>query len=409
MDLCWSPGSPVSFGETDVRIALVCGYFDWFSGYQEVALAEAFSRYAEVEVIAGDRVSPIFNDAHLEKLGRHRAYDSGTTIENGVTVTRFPVREVRSMVWSSQAVSYLRRSDHDLVVQVMPGQGLPIAASLASAGKRRVALYGDNAAMWLALPQWKQALKWVAFTISKGLAYRYVNSRAVHAYGYTPDTITRLRGFFGSTPADVLPLAYDADRFFHDADLRRATRSQLGLREDDVLVITVGKFQRYKGIEDIVEAVDRTSRQDVNLRVLLVGADSSEYSDEIRAMVAGRDQDAVPVEVLDFRDAESLNALYNAADIGVWPRLPAISIQQAMGTGLFVVLPQNQWVGHLVEPGTGKYFEAELGIEGLARALDEYSGADRTDERRDERARRNSRFSGDGIARQVLEHVGLSH
>nr|WP_227467852.1 glycosyltransferase [Nocardioides lijunqiniae] len=263
--------------------------------------------------------------------------------------------------------------------------------------------------MWLALPQWKQALKWVAFTISKGLAYRYVNSRAVHAYGYTPDTITRLRGFFGSTPADVLPLAYDADRFFHDADLRRATRSQLGLREDDVLVITVGKFQRYKGIEDIVEAVDRTSRQDVNLRVLLVGADSSEYSDEIRAMVAGRDQDAVPVEVLDFRDAESLNALYNAADIGVWPRLPAISIQQAMGTGLFVVLPQNQWVGHLVEPGTGKYFEAELGIEGLARALDEYSGADRTDERRDERARRNSRFSGDGIARQVLEHVGLSH
>jgi hypothetical protein len=36
--------------------------------------------------------------------------------------------------------------------------------------------------------------------------------------------------------------------------------------------------------------------------------------------------------------------------------MPAITIQQAMGTGLKVVLPKNDLVGHLLRPDSGEYF-----------------------------------------------------
>ena len=56
------------------RALLLTGYFDWFSGYQETALAAWFPRYADTEVIASDRVSPMFSDAHLAGLGISRRY-----------------------------------------------------------------------------------------------------------------------------------------------------------------------------------------------------------------------------------------------------------------------------------------------------------------------------------------------
>ncbi len=55
---------------------------------------------------------------------------------------------------------------------------------------------------------------------------------------------------------------------------------------------------------------------------------------------------------------KEINAYLNAADIGVWPRQPAVSIQEAMGTGIFVVLPRTNEVSHLLREGSGQYFES---------------------------------------------------
>jgi len=54
-----------------------------------------------------------------------------------------------------------------------------------------------------------------------------------------------------------------------------------------------------------------------------------------------------------------LNGIFNASDVGVWPVLPAVTIQQSMGTGLPVVLPRNEWVGHLLRCESGRYFSPD--------------------------------------------------
>src|ERR1035437_1580356 len=101
------------------RVLLVSGYFDWFSGYQEIGLAAWFQRYATTEVIACDRVSPMFTDAHLAELGIARRYEAGTREENGVKMTRFSTFEKRSMVWSTEARKYIESQAYDLIIQTM--------------------------------------------------------------------------------------------------------------------------------------------------------------------------------------------------------------------------------------------------------------------------------------------------
>ena len=123
------------------RVLLLTGYFDWFSGYQETGLAAWFPRYATTEVIASDRVSPIFSDAHLAELGMPRRYEAGTRVENGVKVTRFSTSEKRSMVWSTEARTYIESQQYDLIVQVMPGQVMPVAGTFARNQAVRAVLY----------------------------------------------------------------------------------------------------------------------------------------------------------------------------------------------------------------------------------------------------------------------------
>src|SRR5665648_1252358 len=124
------------------RVCLVSGYFDWFSGYQETVLAKWLGRYTNTEVVAGDRVSPIFSDEHLSRISVDRRYVPGATTRDGVTVTRFATRELRSMLWSADVRKYIASQPYDLIIQAMPGQILPLAATLTRNQCTRVALYG---------------------------------------------------------------------------------------------------------------------------------------------------------------------------------------------------------------------------------------------------------------------------
>ncbi|MBM7798544.1 glycosyltransferase involved in cell wall biosynthesis [Microlunatus panaciterrae] len=386
---------------------IIAGYFDWFSGYQETALATAFAKIADTEVVASNRVSPAFNDTHLSKLGMDRDYQIGSREEHGVTVTRFAAREKRSMVWSTEAARYLSDRPYDLVVQVMPGQIFSVAPSLTRNPARRVVLYGDNRAMWGHLSRLQRMLKGTAFAMSKGVVYAFVNARADKTYGYTPNTLNRLRAFRAGSPMEVMPLAYSPERFFFSDDLRQATRARLGFTEDERVILAAGKFEQRKRLDWLISAFEHLAVQNQNLRLILVGADSSTHSKQLEEQIAGSPH-SHRVTVMGFVDSQELNAIFNAADLAVWPRNPAITIQQAMGTGLPVVLPENDLVGHLIRPGTGLYYPLTMGheVRALQRALQEvlmtfdYSGEGRLS-----RLEVNSWLSADSIAASLVKET----
>ena len=391
------------------RVLLLSGYFDWFSGYQETGLAAWLPRYATTEVIASDRVSPIFSDEHLAALGISRRYEAGTRIENDVKVTRFSTSERRSMVWSSEARTYIQSRQYDLIVQVMPGQVMPVAGTLARNKTVRAVLYGDNTAMWSHLSKIQRVMKRTVFAVSKGPLYTLVNLRADLVYGYTPNTVSRLKLFSGGKQMSVLPLAFDPKKFYFDEGIRNSRRLSMGYAESDIVIVAAGKFQRKKRLDLLVQGFSRLASRHAGLKLLVVGADESAYSQEFKAQIDADSILSKLVSVMAFVDATELNSIFNAADIGVWPKIPAITIQQAMGTGLKVVLPKNDLVGHLVLPDSGTYFNElddsdSTRIE-MAIASQLSDGWGDTDRR--QRADINAWLGADMITSALLQEAGL--
>ena len=393
---------------------LVCGYFDWFSGYQETGLARALAPLVEAHVLAGDRVNPIFSDAHLERVSQKRNYPPGTSVENGVTLTRVRCHERRSMLWSSEAKHLIADGDYDLVIQVMPGQVLPAAASLAGGHIQRSVLYGDNVAMYAALGSLTAKFKYLAFGMTKGPLYGFVNRRASHLYGYTPNTLSRLAPFLARRDMKLLPLAFDSAIFEHRDDLRTLWRTAHGYTEDDIVVLAAGKIQRQKRIEDLTRAMALLRDRHPDVRLHIIGVDDSPASQAVRAAAAETSVDGL-VTVEGFVNAAVLNEAFNGADVGVWPVMPAITIQQAMGTGLRVLLPRNDLVSHLVaRPEVGTTYVAREPLSHvLAHSLDELlsHAATTTQEEnlalRRERTNANAWLSTTAIARQLLADAGL--
>ena len=389
---------------TRPRVGVLVGYFDWFSGYQETALVKALEPLAEVEVIASDRVSPIFSDAHLERLGVERTYATGSSTERGVTVTRLPSQERRAMVWSRDVRRVLRERDFDLLVQVMPGQGLSAAGAFVPKSERRIVLYGDNSAMWSGLSGWKQRLKWVVFAATKGQLYRLVNRRSDVVFGYTPETLRRLAPFQKGCETALLPLAYDSRTYFYSEELRERGRAELGFQPHERVIMTAGKLVPYKRLEMLVDAFTEIADAQPEVRLLVVGDDGGDYSASLQRRVPEALRSRTTF--LGFQDADGLNRLFNVADVGVWPALPAVTIQQAMGTGLAVCLPRNEWVGHLVRPGSGTYFGPGSPVPTLTAALEEtLSTFDFGSPARRSRGDVNGWLAGEGIAQTALNDV----
>ena len=65
------------------------------------------------------------------------------------------------------------------------------------------------------------------------------------------------------------------------------------------------------------------------------------------------------VRILPFQEHEELNALYNAAD-AAWYPMAAISNFEGLGTGLPILLPDEQNVSHIIQNGiVGSYYTKE--------------------------------------------------
>ncbi|MGP9707034.1 glycosyltransferase [Brachybacterium sp. AOP24-D1-21] len=382
-----------------MRICVVVGYFDLFSGYQEIGLVQALAKRHDVTVVAGNLVSPIFSDSHLERIDQLREYAAGEREEDGYVLIRLPSLEIRSMIFAPGVSRVIQGREPDLIIQVMPGQLLPALAAAATRNVRSQVLFGDNRAMWAGLPRWAQRLKYLIFAGSKGFLYRYSTRHADVVYGYTPDTLHRIRPFVGKAPMEVLPLSFNDSVFRFDEHLRSKMRESLGFAESDKVFLLAGKFKLEKRFIEFIRAFVRVSRFRSDLKLLVVGPTLS----DLDAGVSADKDHWSAVRVLPFGSQQSLNEVFCASDVGVWPAMPAITIQQAMGTGLFVVLPENDLVGHLVKNVRSGMLVRDLEhFEGFSLESAISAWADSFDADRWERARLNRWLSSEALAERLV-------
>jgi glycosyltransferase involved in cell wall biosynthesis len=87
---------------------------------------------------------------------------------------------------------------------------------------------------------------------------------------------------------------------------------------------------------------------------MIVGLLNDDYGQIIKKLI----QQTKHPDLFLFKDyvtQEEMRAYYSMADAGIWLQA-AISIQQAMGTGLPVFLRNKDSVNHLLTPGTNGMF-----------------------------------------------------
>jgi glycosyltransferase involved in cell wall biosynthesis len=176
----------------------------------------------------------------------------------------------------------------------------------------------------------------------------------------------RLRTQGVGRPIDVIPTGVDLQQFRPGG--RAAARRQLGLGPGEPTVLYVGRLDREKNLELLVDAVARVRR--AGLRFFLVGRGTQ--ADALRRLAAARGFG----DRIDFRGGvapESLPAYYRAADAFVFAsttETQGLSVLEAMACGLPVVAVRASGIEEVVTDGVSGLLVPE-DAEAFAAAVDQ--------------------------------------
>jgi glycosyltransferase involved in cell wall biosynthesis len=166
---------------------------------------------------------------------------------------------------------------------------------------------------------------------------------------YTPESFGAAGKMLGGKWAQKLnkqdafiSLGFHPDEFFFDQELREAKRVELGFSDEDKVVITATRLRPEKNLEAVIPAFENAES---NVKWLLLGSADDEYAQELKSKLSesiGPDR----FTLLSHQNREDLNAFYNAADLALFTT-PAISIIEAMGTGIIINAPYFKSLEHL--------------------------------------------------------------
>ena len=150
-------------------------------------------------------------------------------------------------------------------------------------------------------------------------------------------------------------------------------RQELGLKENDTLLLSIGELNKNKNHEVILRAMAKLNRKDVHLAVCGKG-DLEPYLTQLAKELGIEKQ----IHLLGFRtDAKEWLTI---ADIFVFPSfregLP-VSLMEAMAAGLPVVATKIRGTTDLIVPEKGGYLHSATDVECIASSINKLLDNDR--------------------------------
>lgn len=151
-------------------------------------------------------------------------------------------------------------------------------------------------------------------------------------------------------------------------------REELGLKENDTLLLSIGELNKNKNHEVILRAMAKLNRNDVHYAICGKG-DLELYLTQLAKKLGIENQ----VHLLGFRtDAKEW---LTVADIFVFPSfregLP-VSLMEAMAAGLPVVATNIRGTTDLIVPEEGGYLYSATDVECMTQSIDKLLDNDRT-------------------------------
>lgn len=404
--------TPVKKGK---KIAIVCGHFMPEIGYQETYLARAFSRLGyKVRVFSSTAVSP------TGKKILKKDYGSGLTTEPkyGYEVERLPISiNLNSKIIANGLAETVKSYHPDYIIIIALAKLFPIKVlSTNYNGAKKIAVFGD-AGEYMDRTTASKRFKAIFHEVFSKNLKKQLYSRAVKECDRIILNLRETESFFREllNPAITklfdkkkknLTLGFDPDNFYFDEYERTEIRKELSIPENDIVIITSTRINRQKRLEEVITSISKMKESGKNVRYILIGFLGDEYEKELKSFIKKQKHPEI-FHCMGFLDHETIRKYYNASDIGLWLKA-AISIQEAMGTGLKIVLENKEVVSHLLTNGVnGWYYEKGKLSEGLKNAIEspQYNAAATVAERKKIVALNSDWLSYNTIAKKIVEDL----
>lgn len=145
----------------------------------------------------------------------------------------------------------------------------------------------------------------------------------------------------------MIPLGVDTNIYSYDQNDRKEIRKKFFLSDHDKLIIYAGKLGSQKKIEILIASFSELRKKFENIKLMIVGTGDQDYFNYLQKIVEKMELSA-DVIFIPFLEKYELKKFFCAADIGVWPGTCTITSIEALGTGLPVILPEDDMAyGHL--------------------------------------------------------------
>lgn len=154
----------------------------------------------------------------------------------------------------------------------------------------------------------------------------------------------------------VVPLGADSNVFSHNKSARIETRVRLGIDPDDVVVISSGKLEPSKRIDDLMKALAPIIRKNRHVKLLIRGGGEKSYLNSLKEL--SKDLD-ISENVLFHSWVSRLEIpdFFSASDIAVWPSGASISMVEAASTGLPLISMKSPIEAYALSNDNGFIFE----------------------------------------------------
>jgi glycosyltransferase involved in cell wall biosynthesis len=143
----------------------------------------------------------------------------------------------------------------------------------------------------------------------------------------------------------ISPLGVDLQSFSYDETAETEFRRAHGVG-DKLVIVNAGKQYPGKRLEWVIEVFQAALERGVDAFLVLVGNAEEGYARLLSEKLKGLEGRFLRLPLLP---AEALQKVYSAADVGIWPGVPSVTIQESMACGAALILPDDDIVGQLID------------------------------------------------------------
>lgn len=397
-----------------MKIAVIAGHYIPEFGYQEVYLARAFARSGhEVCVFT----SPVVPKAYRNKVV-NRNYSEGIEYnkEFGITIRRLRiVFSVGLWVYSRQLKQAVLDYYPDIIFILAMGKLFPLPVlNIKNENLRKYTVLGNNFDFfnWQSL---KSKISSFGDILKNKLIRNHLYRKAVKEsdllFSYTDETDIIMRKMLNKKLKEIynhklrkISLGFDPRQYYFDEPSFYEIRNKYSIPENAFVFATSTRVNENKRLDLVLNSLSELQKSGKEFYYLIVGFQGKSYDSKLKDLIKEKDI-FNRVICVDFSDHDTLRKIFCASDAGIWIK-PAISILEAMGTGLKIILPNKPGMNHLLASGkNGYYFNPDEMTKIMTRVIEDHESMNISTrlQLRENTAGFNFReFSYDVIARKCL-------